>query len=127
LIATIDYVERTAANNLRHPMFAGLTNKIGLETRRSVRSAAKPSVGFAVQLLRISSSTVVLMLNAIYKCARRAPGFGKRCNHTRPVVCTLTILVEKPTKASDGLRPDVVSGGINGWHQWPYPIEVSHR
>jgi bifunctional non-homologous end joining protein LigD len=25
LVATIDYLERTAANNLRHPMFSGLT------------------------------------------------------------------------------------------------------
>jgi hypothetical protein len=25
LVVTIDYLERTAANHLRHPMFAGLT------------------------------------------------------------------------------------------------------
>ena len=27
LVATIDYLERTVANNLRHPMFVGLTKK----------------------------------------------------------------------------------------------------
>jgi bifunctional non-homologous end joining protein LigD len=30
LIATIDYLERTAANHLRHPMFAGLTENPAL-------------------------------------------------------------------------------------------------
>jgi bifunctional non-homologous end joining protein LigD len=30
LIATIDYLERTAANHLRHPMFAGLTENLAL-------------------------------------------------------------------------------------------------
>jgi hypothetical protein len=30
LVATIDYLERTAANHLRHPMFSGLTAKFGV-------------------------------------------------------------------------------------------------
>jgi bifunctional non-homologous end joining protein LigD len=32
LVATIDYLERTAANNLRHPMFCGLTANQPLQT-----------------------------------------------------------------------------------------------
>jgi bifunctional non-homologous end joining protein LigD len=30
LVAAIDYLERTVANNLRHPMFVGLTKKSAL-------------------------------------------------------------------------------------------------
>jgi bifunctional non-homologous end joining protein LigD len=33
LIATIDYLERTAANHLRHPMFAGLTENSAFRAR----------------------------------------------------------------------------------------------
>jgi ATP-dependent DNA ligase len=32
LVATIDYLERTAANNLRHPVFVGLTKKSGTQS-----------------------------------------------------------------------------------------------
>jgi hypothetical protein len=30
MVATIDYLERTAANHLRHPMFAGLARKLSV-------------------------------------------------------------------------------------------------
>jgi len=43
LVGTIDYLERTAANNLRHPMFAGLSKKSRLSGgRAAVRLVVMP-------------------------------------------------------------------------------------
>jgi hypothetical protein len=46
LVATIDYLERTAANHLRHPMFAGLSENFSV-LRTPVEAPANPFDGRA--------------------------------------------------------------------------------